>query len=119
MNEAIRNRRLTIAGDFKRLREEGRKTRYTVTSTGKIQIQRKDDIRRVIKRSPDALDAASYGWHVANRAGPVRRSRRNREDEQHSIAQRIFDEKMGRRKGIPRARDIPGGSKGVRDLWSG
>ena len=71
---ALRESEVTISVDCPRLREEGRKTKYMVTSAGKIQIESKDRIRERLGRSPDALDAVIYGWHAMRNhlAGPAR-----------------------------------------------
>lgn len=65
LREGLRSREAGIGVDSPRLHEEGRKSHYTVSSSGKIQLEPKDDIRERIHRSPDSLDAAMYGWHAA------------------------------------------------------
>lgn len=65
LREGLRSHEAGIGVDSPRLREEARKSHYSISSSGKITLEPKDDIRQRIYRSPDSLDAAMYGWHAA------------------------------------------------------
>ena len=64
LREALQARRMPVPDD-QGLREELRALTWSLAPDGRIQLDSKDDIRAVLKRSPDMADALSMlAWHL-------------------------------------------------------